>query len=68
MLCLISQEIVMSVKTKRFFKKLISYAGLFFFVLAAGMLYWQLRNYSFMDIARALWHIPFANLVLACVA
>ncbi len=58
----------MSVKTKRFFKKLISYAGLFFFCLAAGMLYWQLRNYSLMDIARALWNIPFSNLVLACVA
>ena len=58
----------MSVKTKRFFKKLISYAGLFFFVIAAGMLYWQLRNYSLMDIARALWNIPFTNLVLACIA
>ena len=58
----------MSSKTKRFFKKIISYAGLFFFVLAAGMLYWQLRNYSFMDIARALWNIPFLNLVLASVA
>ncbi|MBR3511245.1 MAG: UPF0104 family protein [Alphaproteobacteria bacterium] len=30
------------------------------------MLYWQLRNYSLMDIGRALWHIPFGNLVLAC--
>nr|MBQ0091509.1 UPF0104 family protein [Candidatus Enterousia merdequi] len=58
----------MSVKTKRLFKKLISYAGVFFFVLAAGMLYWQLRNYSFMDIARALWNIPFTNLVFACIA
>ena len=58
----------MSVKTKRFFKRLISYAGIFFFILAAGMLYWQLRNYSLMDIARALWHIPFVNLVMACVA
>lgn len=58
----------MSIKTKRLFKKLISYAGLFFFCLAAGMLYWQLRNYSLMDIARALWHIPFTNLVFACIA
>ena len=58
----------MSVKTKRFFKKLISYAGIVFFIVAAGMLYWQLRNYSLMDIARALWNIPFTNLVLACIA
>ena len=58
----------MSAKAKRLFKKFVSYAGLFFFVIAAGMLYWQLRNYSLMDIARALWHIPFTNLVLACVA
>ncbi len=58
----------MSVKTKRFFKKLISYAGIVFFIVAAGMLYWQLRNYSLMDIARALWNIPLTNLVLACIA
>ena len=58
----------MSIKTKRFFKKFISYAGIFFFILAAGMLYWQLRNYSLREIARALWNIPFGNLVAACVA
>lgn len=58
----------MSIKTKRFFKKLVSYAGIFFFVLAAGMLYWQLRNYSLLQIARALWNIPFINLVMASVA
>ena len=58
----------MSIKTKRFFKKLINYAGLFFFLLAAGMLYWQLRNYSWREIAHALWNIPFINLVMASVA
>ncbi len=58
----------MSVKAKRFFKRLISYAGIVFFIVAAAMLYWQLRNYSLMDIARALWNIPFTNLVLACIA
>ncbi len=58
----------MSIKTKRFFRKLISYAGIFFFVLAAGMLYWQLRNYSWREIAHALWNIPFINLVMASVA
>ena len=58
----------MSVKTKRFFKKLVSYAGLFFFVIAVGMLYWQLRNYSLMDIIRKFGEIPFNNLVFASVA
>lgn len=58
----------MSVKVKRIFKKVISYAGIFFFILAALMLYWQLRNYSLMDIVRALWNIPFANLLAACIA
>ena len=58
----------MSVKTKRFIKKLISYSGIFFFILAAGMLYWQLRNYSLRDIVHAIMAIPLTNLALACVA
>ena len=58
----------MSAKAKRAFKKIISWAGVVFFILAAGMLYWQVRDYSLMDIARALWSIPFVNLILACVA
>jgi len=62
------QRIFMSAKTKRFIKKLISYSGIFFFILAAGMLYWQLRNYSLRDIANAIMAIPLTNLALACVA
>ena len=58
----------MSVKAKRLLKKLISYAGLFFFVLAAGMLYWQLRKYSLGDIVHALLNIPKYNLLMACIA
>jgi phosphatidylglycerol lysyltransferase len=58
----------MSVKFKRIFKKIISWAGLFFFLLAAGMLYWQLRNYSLTDIIGALRSIPFINLVYASIA
>jgi phosphatidylglycerol lysyltransferase len=58
----------MSVQTKRLFKKIISYAGIFFFALAAGMLWWQLRNYSLSDIAHAILDIPFINLLLACLA
>ena len=58
----------MSAKTKRLIKKLISYSGIFFFALAAVMLWWQLRNYSLMDILRAIADIPFTNLVAACLA
>ncbi|MBP3544959.1 MAG: UPF0104 family protein [Alphaproteobacteria bacterium] len=58
----------MSAQTKRLFKKIISYAGIFFFALAAGMLWWQLRNYSLSDIAHAILDIPFTNLALACGA
>jgi phosphatidylglycerol lysyltransferase len=58
----------MSARAKRIFKKIISYAGIFFFILAAGMLYWQLRHYSLMDIWHAIRSIPFLNLILACLA
>jgi phosphatidylglycerol lysyltransferase len=58
----------MSVKAKRLFKRLISYAGLFFFAVAAVMLWWQLRNYSIYDIAHTMLNIPFMNLVMACCA
>lgn len=58
----------MSVKTKRLIKKVISYSGIFFFVLAAAMLWWQLREYSLSDIAHAILDIPLKNLIMACVA
>ena len=58
----------MSVKAKRLFKRLISYSGIFFFVLAAFMLWWQLRNYSLGDIAHAIMDIPKVNLIGACLA
>ena len=58
----------MSGRTKRLFKKIISYAGIFFFMLAAFMLWWQLRNYSLNDILMAILAIPKRNLVAACLA
>ncbi len=58
----------MSAKAKRLFKKLVSYSGIFFFVLAAVMLWWQLREYSFSDIFHALVNIPVVNLLAACIA
>lgn len=58
----------MSAKTKRLLKKTISYSGIFFFILAAFMLWWQLRQYSLLDIAHALLDIPWPNLIMACIA
>lgn len=58
----------MSAKTKRLFKKLVSYSGIFFFILAAFMLWWQLRDYNLSDIIHALLAIPWINLIMACVA
>ena len=58
----------MSVKTKRLFKKAVSYLGIVFFALAVWMLWRQLRGYSLSEIAHAILDIPFANLVFACFA
>lgn len=58
----------MSAQTKRRFKKLVSYSGILFFILAAFMLWWQLRDYSVYDIINAILSIPKTNLVLACIA
>jgi phosphatidylglycerol lysyltransferase len=58
----------MSTKTKKAFKKLLGYSGIVFFCLAAFMLWWQLRSYSFHDIVRALLDIPLINLVAASFA
>lgn len=58
----------MSAKTKRLFKKLVSYSGIFFFILAAAMLWWQLKDYSLYDIVHAIFSIPMINLVAACAA
>ncbi len=55
-------------KLKRYLKKAISWAGLFFFVLAAIMLYVQLSKYPFSDIKNALLEIPMKNIVYACLA
>lgn len=57
----------MPAKTKRLLKRAINYAGIFFFIIAVGMLWWQLRDYSLYDIARAILDIPTTNLMIACV-
>lgn len=61
-------EKFMAFQTKRVLKKAISWAGLFFFALAAYMLYHQLSKYSLEDIKNALLSIPHHNLFLACMS
>ncbi len=58
----------MAGRTKRILKKVISWAGLFFFGVAAYALYMQLSKYSLDDIKNALLAIPSKNLALACMA
>ena len=58
----------MAFKTKKILKKAVSWAGLFFFAVAAYMLYVQLSRYSLADIKEALLSIPGRNLWLACAA
>ncbi len=57
-----------SVRIKRVIKKAISWAGLFFFVIAAVMLYVQLSKYEPEEIKNALFAIPLTNILLACGA
>lgn len=58
----------MAFQTKKVFKKLLSWSGLFFFALAAYMLYHQLSKYSWEEISSALYNIPHKNLIYACLA
>ena len=58
----------MSVKAKRLIKKIISWSGLFFFGLAAYMLYHQLSKYDLADIENAVLSIPKKNLIMAAAA
>jgi len=57
-----------ALKTKRLLKKMVSWAGLFFFAVAAYMLYVQLSKYSWNEIKEALFSIPPRNLLWACMA
>lgn len=53
---------------KKLFKKVLSWSGLFFFALAAYMLYTQLSKYSLSELSRSLLEIPSSNLLWACLA
>ena len=63
-----SESKKMSFKAKKFLKKIVSWAGLFFFGVAAYVLYLQLSKYSFEDIKNAVLSIPTKNLIWACIA
>lgn len=54
--------------SRKVFKKVLGYSGVVFFCLAVGMLWYQLRNYSFSDIVHALLDIPSMNLIAAAAA
>lgn len=53
---------------KRFIKKLISWSGLFFFGLAAFMIYRQLSKYTMEEIKNAIIAVPNKNILYACLA
>lgn len=55
-------------KQKRFFRKLVSWLGLFFFGLAAYMIYHQLAKYSMEEIEDAIIAVPNKNIFYACIA
>lgn len=48
--------------------KIVSWLGLFFFILAAYMIYHQLSRYSMEELKTALFNIPHKNLIYAAVA
>ncbi len=58
----------MSFQLRKLVKRLVSWSGIFFFLLAAFMLYKQLGKYDWTDIQAALFAIPKKNLLLACLA
>lgn len=55
-------------KASAFLNKLVSWLGLFFFVLAAYMIYRQLSKYSIQELKESLFSIPHINLAYALAA
>jgi len=56
------------VKISAFLNKVVSWLGLFFFALAAFMIYRQLAKYSIEELENALLSIPLSNLLYALLA
>ena len=55
-------------KTSDVLNKIVSWLGLFFFVLAAFMLYKQLSKYSIEELKSSILNIPGKNLIYATIA
>ena len=55
-------------KSSQVLNKIISWLGLFFFVLATYMIYRQLSKYSLSELKDAIFNIPRANLIYAGLA
>ncbi|MBR5154556.1 MAG: UPF0104 family protein [Alphaproteobacteria bacterium] len=55
-------------KSSSVLNKVISWLGLFFFVLAAFMIYHQLSRYSLDELKEAILNIPSINLIYALIA
>ena len=55
-------------KSSQVLNKIISWLGLFFFVLATYMIYRQLSKYSLRELKDAILNIPSANLIYAGLA
>ena len=55
-------------KASSMLNKIISWLGLFFFVLAIYMIYRQLSKYSMSELKNAIYSIPNKNLVYALIA
>ncbi|MCM1323517.1 MAG: lysylphosphatidylglycerol synthase domain-containing protein [Acetobacter sp.] len=55
-------------KASTFLNKLVSWLGVFFFILAAYMIYRQLSKYSLEELKEALLSIPRSNLLYALTA
>ncbi len=58
----------MSRKSKKLLRKILSWSGLFFFGLAAFMIYHQLSKYSLEEIKQAVINVPNRNILFACIA
>lgn len=59
---------MLSRQQKRFLNKFVSWLGLFFFGLAAFMIYRQLSKYTLEEIKDAIIAVPNKNIVYACIA
>lgn len=58
----------MTRSTRVLLKRIVSWSGLFFFALAAFMIYHQLSRYTLDEIKEAILSVPKRNIICACIA